>query len=188
MSYYQNYKECWRYIKSDYTRYGGISSILRIIGEIILVRNHCFVYTFWWRLSKVQGWLYPIARYKHWRMTKKYGIQIPLAVSIGYGFYIGHGVGVIINPTAVIGNNVNISQFTTIGAHGQAAQIGDNVYIGPSVCIVNNVKVFNNSSIGAGAVVVKDVPENSTVAGVPAKVLNYDEPGRYVNNRWNLLN
>ncbi|WP_219929419.1 serine O-acetyltransferase [Sphingobacterium athyrii] len=158
------------------------------MSEIILVRNHCFVYTFWWRMAKVRGFLSPIARYKHWRMSKKYGIQIPLAVNIGYGFYIGHGVGVIINPTAIIGNNVNISQFTTIGAHGKAAEIGDNVYIGPSVCIVNNVKVSSNSSIGAGAVVIKDVPENSTVAGVPAKVLNYDKLGMYINNRWNLKN
>ncbi len=64
------------------------------------------------------------------------------------------------------------------------ATIGDNVYIGPQVCIVENVKIHDNATIGAGAIVTKDVPANATVAGVPAKVLNYNNPGRYVNRRY----
>lgn len=73
----------------------------------------------------------------------------------------------------------------TIGTNKRTpAVIGDNVYIGPSVCIVEDVNIGNNSSIGAGSVVVKDVPENATVAGVPAKVLNYDNIGRCVNSRY----
>ncbi len=91
----------------------------------------------------------------------------------------------VINGGTIIGNNVNISQFLNIGTnHNKPAIIGNNVYIGPSVCVVEDVKIGNNSSIGAGAVVTKDVPENATVAGVPAKVLNYKNPGRYVNQRW----
>jgi serine O-acetyltransferase len=78
-----------------------------------------------------------------------------------------------------------LSQFTTIGSnHDNAANIGDNVYIGPSVCIVENVTIGNNVTIGAGAVVTKDIPENATVAGVPARILNYNNPGRYINNKW----
>jgi serine O-acetyltransferase len=116
---------------------------------------------------------------------RKYGLQISFKTKIGYGLYIGHGIGIIISPSAKIGNNCNLSQFTTIGTnHKKSAIIGDNVYIGPSVCIVEDVNIGNNVSIGAGAVVVKDVPENATVAGVPAKILNYNNPGRYVNNRW----
>ncbi|WP_220450672.1 hypothetical protein [Megamonas funiformis] len=61
-------------------------------------------------------------------------------MKIGYGLYIGHGGPVIINPTAVIGNNVNLSQFTTIGSNeGKAAIIGDNVYIGPQVVLLQNL-------------------------------------------------
>lgn len=122
----------------------------------------------------------------HKRLTVKYGIQIPRNTKIGYGFYIGHGIGIVINPTTIIGNNCNISQFTTIGSNdGNAAVIGDNVYIGPSVCIVENVKIGNNVTIGAGSVVTRDIPENATVAGVPSRILNYNNPGRYISNRYN---
>jgi serine O-acetyltransferase len=187
MCSYPNYRVAWEYIKSDFIRYGKTSSTLRIFINGIFAINHCFAYTFWFRLAKVRGAGYLLAKFMHRRLSRKYGIQIPLSTRIGYGFYIGHGVGLIINATSRLGNNVNVSQFTTIGAHGLAAEIGDNVYIGPSVCIVNNVKVGNNASIGAGAVVVKDVPESATVAGVPAKVLNFDNPGKFINNRFKIV-
>lgn len=104
---------------------------------------------------------------------------------MGYGLYIGHGGPIIVNATAVIGNNVNLSQYTTIGSnHGKAAVIGDNVYIGPSVCIVEDVTIGNNVTIGAGSVVTKSIPDNATAAGNYAKVLNYNDPGRYISRRW----
>ncbi|WP_270088397.1 serine O-acetyltransferase [Sphingobacterium sp. SYP-B4668] len=184
MKEYPSYSVAWKYIKSDYTRYGLTSYPLKIVLFGILALNHCFAYTFWFRLAKVKGALRPIATFMHWRLSRKYGIQIDVQTQIGYGFYIGHGIGVIINPTTKIGNNVNVSQFTTIGAHGLAAEIGDNVYIGPSVCIVNQVKLGDNCSVGAGAVVVKDVPASATVAGVPAKILNFDNPGKFVGSRY----
>ncbi|WP_286849816.1 MULTISPECIES: serine O-acetyltransferase [Sphingobacterium] len=187
MSRYPNYSVAWKYIKSDYVRYGKTVSSIKIILNGLFVINHCFGYSFWFRLCKVRGILYPLAKFMHWRLSRRYGIQIPPATTIGYGFYIGHGIGVVINPSAIIGNNVNVSQFTTIGAHGQAAKIGNNVYIGPSVCIVNDVVIGDNSSIGAGAVVIKDIPGNATVAGVPAKVLNFDNPGRFVNNKYKIV-
>ena len=91
----------------------------------------------------------------------------------------------VVDGGTVIGNNVNLSQFLNIGTnHNTPAIIGDNVYIGPQVCIIEDVIMGNNSTIGAGAVVTKDVPENATVAGVPAKVLNFNNPGRYVDNLW----
>lgn len=78
----------------------------------------------------------------------------------------------MLSQYTVIGNNVNISQFLNIGSNGATpAVIGDNVWIGPSVCLVENVHIGNNSVIATGAVVTKDVPDNVTVAGVPAKVI-----------------
>ena len=91
----------------------------------------------------------------------------------------------VINPTAVIGNNCNLSQFVTIGAiDGNAAGIGDNVYIGPNCCLIEHVRIGDNVTIGAGSVVTHDIPDNATAAGNYAKVLNYNRPGKYVENRW----
>jgi serine O-acetyltransferase len=123
----------------------------------------------------------------HLHLTNKYGIQIPRTTKIGYGFYIGHGIGIVINGGTIIGNNVNVSQFLSIGTNKHTpAIIGDNVYIGPSVCIVEDVHVGNNSCIAAGAVVTKDVPENTIVAGCPAKVIGKNKHPEYVHNRCNL--
>lgn len=91
----------------------------------------------------------------------------------------------MINGGTVIGNNCNVSQFLSIGTNKRTpATIGDNVYIGPNVCIVEDVNIGNNVTIGAGAVVTKDIPDNATAAGVPARVLNYDNPGIYVARRY----
>ena len=90
----------------------------------------------------------------------------------------------VINVHTVIGNNVNLSQFLNIGSNKRtAATIGDNVWIGPGVCIVEGVHIGNNATIGAGAVVTKDVPEGATVAGVPAKVISY-KPHDFIGNKY----
>lgn len=105
---------------------------------------------------------------------------------MGYGLFIGHGGPLIGNPSTVIGNNVNLSQFTTIGANGgrQAAVIGDNVYIGPNVCVIDHVKISDNPTIGAGSVGTKDIPDNATAVGNYAKVIHYNNAGNSVNKRW----
>ena len=120
-----------------------------------------------------------------WTFRDKQRIQILRETKIGCGLYISHGGPVVVNPSAVIGNNCNLSQFVTIGSNeGRAAVIGDNVYIGPNTCIVEDVNIGDNATIGAGSVVTKDIPSNATAAGNYAKVLNFNNPGRYVENRW----
>lgn len=180
----QSYKDCLTLVRSDYFRYVGHGdSILKMYLRIW--RSSSFALNFWLRLSSYKGWLYPYCRFRLSRIANKYGLQIYPDTKIGYGLYIGHGFGTIVNPTAIIGNNVNLSQFTTIGSNeGKSALIGDNVYIGPSVCVVENVSIGSNVTIGAGAVVVKDVPRDCTVAGVPAKVISQKCPGRYIQNKW----
>ena len=185
-------KEIFQYILSDYTRYYGNGggknkvSYFKAIFKALTRRNLCYTYSFWFRLASFKNPFYYLARVKHYTFSRKWGIQIPAGTKIGYGFYIGHGVGIVINGGTVIGNNCNVSQFLSIGTNKRTpATIGDNVYIGPNVCIVEDVKIGNNVTIGAGAVVTKDIPDNATAAGAPAKVLNYDNPGVYVIHRYN---
>ena len=172
------------FIQSDYYRYKGEkASFIKMF--VYSLSNHCFRYSFWLRLASVKNVLTPLAKIVRACISSRYGILIPRKTKIGYGLYIGHGYGIVVNSSAIIGNNCNLSQFTTIGSNdGKAAEIGDNVYIGPNVCLVENVHVGNNVNIGAGAVVTRDIPDNATAVGVPARVINYDRPGVYINNKW----
>lgn len=181
-----SYKDCVELIRSDYFRIKGRRASLSQMW-LATWRNHCFRYNFWLRLSAHKGVFYPFCKWMLHRCSLKYGLDIPSSTTIGYGLYIGHGYGIIVNPTAIIGNNVNLSQFSTIGSNeGKAAVIGDNVYIGPSVCIVENVQIGSNVCIGAGAVVTKNVPSDMTVAGVPAKVIGKNRHDGYIVNKWKM--
>lgn len=101
------------------------------------------------------------------------GISIPYTVTIGHSFYIGHFGNIIINATAVIGNNCNISQGVTIGVSGRGVKrgvpkIGDNVYIGANAVISGSIIIGDDVVIGANSLVINDVPDAITVVGVPA--------------------
>lgn len=174
----------WQLIKSDLFRYyAGFS--WPIFAKAMLL-NKGFFFMFWFRLAQSKNKaLSLIGKIMNLVLIRLGGIEIHHTTKIGYGFYIGHGGPLVLSSSTVIGNNCNISQFTTIGSnHGKAAVIGDNVYLGPNVCIVEYVNIGSNATIGAGSVVTKDIPENATAAGNYAKVLNYTDPGRYVNHRW----
>lgn len=173
------------YVKSDLFRYYGKCDFKTFVKGWLRNRNFRFQYAL--RMCQTTGvsrlwgeFLYKLNR------DKKF-LQIPKAVKIGYGLYIGHFSTIIINPTAVIGNNVNLSQGLTIGStDGKAAVIGDNVYIGPNVCIVGDVTIGSNVTIGAGSVVTKSIPDNATAVGNYAKVIHYDNAGRFVGRRWKI--
>ena len=174
----------WQLILSDLYRYCGNTTFKSFLKNYLF--NRGFNFSFWLRIASGTGitakLAYPIFYYK----KRKYGIDIHCMTKIGYGLYIGHGGPLIVNPTTIIGNNVNLSQFTTIGANGgtKAATIGDNVYIGPNVCIINDVNIGNNVTIGAGSVVTKDIPDNATAVGNYAKVIHFNNTGTAVNRRW----
>ena len=110
------------------------------------------------------------------------GYDTKYYTQIGDNFEIFHGArGTVINPNTVIGNNVTVRQNTTIGAKGfldseKCPCIEDNVTIGPNVCIIGDINIGHDSIIGAGAVVIKDVPAYSVVAGNPAKVIKMLNP------------
>lgn len=173
------------YIRSDLVRYYEKCNIF--IFCCAYLRNSTFRFQVAFRLCHASG-IAKIIGLLLWKLSKiRRTIQLPRETQVGYGLYIGHGGPIVINPTTIIGNNCNLSQFTTIGSNdGQAAIIGDNVYIGPNVCIIENVRIGNNVTIGAGSVVTKDIPDNATAVGNYAKVINYNNPGRYIKRRWSL--
>jgi serine O-acetyltransferase len=107
------------------------------------------------------------------------GIEIHPGATIGRRFFIDHGMGVVIGETTVIGDDVLLYQGVTLGGTGLAKgkrhpTIGNNVVIGTGAKVLGNISVGDNSYIGANAVVIKDVPDNSTVVGVPGRITKQD--------------
>jgi len=107
------------------------------------------------------------------------GIEIHPGAKIGKCLFIDHGMGVVIGETAVIGDNVLLYQGVTLGGTGlqkgkRHPTIGNNVVVGGGAKILGNITVGDNSYIGANAVVIKDVPPNSTVIGVPGRITKQD--------------
>lgn len=108
------------------------------------------------------------------------GIEIHPAAEIGDGFFIDHGMQVVIGETSVIGDNVLMYQGATLGGVGTGKgkrhpTIGNNVVIGTGAKVLGNVTVGDNVRIGANSVVIKDVPANTTVVGVPARAVREGE-------------
>ena len=103
------------------------------------------------------------------------GIEIHPAATIGRGLFIDHGMGVVIGETTVIGKNVTLFQGVTLGGTGKEKgkrhpTLGDNVVVGTGAKVLGNITIGNNSIIGANAVVLRDVPDHSTVVGVPGRI------------------
>ena len=104
------------------------------------------------------------------------GIEIHPKARIGNRFFIDHGEGVVIGETAIIGDDVLIYQQVTLGGtgneHGKRhPTIGNNVIIGAGAKVLGNITIGDDVRIGAGSVVVEDVPPNSTVVGIPGRVV-----------------
>jgi serine O-acetyltransferase len=113
------------------------------------------------------------------------GISLPYSATIGSGFYIGHFGNIIINASAVIGNNCNISQGVTIGVSGKSENrgvpvIGNNVYIGANSVIAGKITVGDDVVIGANTFVNRDIEPNVTVLGVPAKKISDNTSVDYI--------
>jgi serine O-acetyltransferase len=120
---------------------------------------------------------YTILYYTHNHFTHKKGIDLPVVgTKIGYGLYFPHPFCIVINQKAKIGNNCTIFQGVTIGTvRGKGVPvIGNNVVIAAGAKIVGKVNIGNNVMVGANAVVTKDIPDNATVVGIPARIVNYN--------------
>ena len=119
------------------------------------------------------------ARWISQRTVRKTGIEIHPGAQIGKGFFIDHGNGVIIGETAIVGDNVTLYQGVTLGGTGKEKgkrhpTVEDNVMISAGAKVLGSFTVGANSKIGAGSVVLSEVPPNSTVVGVPGRVVKVD--------------
>ena len=134
------------------------------------VRRHRRAHWLWKHNMKL------LARIVSQRTRKKTGIEIHPGATIGEGFFIDHGMGVVIGETAEIGNNVTIYQDVTLGGTGKDVgkrhpTIGSNVVIGSGAKVLGPFTVGEGAKIGASAVVLKEVPPFSTVVGNPGRVV-----------------
>lgn len=123
---------------------------------------------------------YFLARWISQRAARKTGIEIHPGAVIGKGLFIDHGSGVIIGETTVIGDNVTLYQGVTLGGNGKETgkrhpTICDNVMISAGAKLIGSFTVGENSKIGAGSVVIREVPPNSTVVGVPGHVVKQND-------------
>ena len=122
---------------------------------------------------------YFFARWISQRAVRKTGIEIHPGATIGKGLFIDHGSGVIIGETAILGDNITLYQGVTLGGTGKEVgkrhpTLEDNVMISAGAKIIGSFTIGENSKVGAGSVVLKEVPPNCTVVGVPGHIVKKD--------------
>lgn len=143
--------------------YPSFRAIIRYrIAHLLYTRKHFF-----------------LARWYSQRTARKTGIEIHPGATIGRGLFIDHGHGVVIGETAIVGDNVTLYQGVTLGGTGKEQgkrhpTVGNNVMISAGAKILGSFTIGENSKIGAGSVVLTEVPPNSTVVGVPGRVVKRD--------------
>lgn len=118
---------------------------------------------------------FTIARIISQRARHKTGIEIHPGSQIGKGLFIDHGMGVVIGETTVIGDNCLLYQGVTLGGTGKDKgkrhpTLGDNVMVGAGAKVLGPINIGNNVKVAANAVVLKDIPDNCTAVGVPARI------------------
>ena len=123
---------------------------------------------------------YFLARWISQRAARKTGIEIHPGATIGKGLFIDHGAGVIIGETTIIGDNVTLYQGVTLGGNGKETgkrhpTLKDNVMVSAGAKIIGSFTIGENSKIGAGSVVIEEVPPNCTVVGVPGHVVKQND-------------
>lgn len=147
--------------------------------EVLLYPSFWAVY--WYRIAHklYKKKHYFLARFISQKTARKTGIEIHPGAEIGEGFFIDHGHGVVIGETTQIGNNVTLYQGVTLGGTGKESgkrhpTIEDNVMISVGAKVIGSFTIGENSKIGAGAVVIEEVPPNCTVVGVPGRIVKRD--------------
>ena len=160
-------------IKTIYEKDPAAENILEVLfcypGLHALIMHRVAHRLNYWKIPLIPRILSNISRF----FT---GIEIHPAARIGRRFFIDHGMGVVIGATTIIGDDVLLYQGVTLGGtgneHGKRhPTLGDNIVVGSGAKVLGNIEIGSNSRIGAGSVVVDSVPENSTVVGIPGRIV-----------------
>ena len=160
-------------IKTIYDKDPAAENILEVLfcypGLHALIMHRIAHKLNYWKIPLIPRILSNISRF----FT---GIEIHPAARIGRRFFIDHGMGVVIGETTIIGDDVLIYQGVTLGGTGKEhgkrhPTLGDNIVVGSGAKVLGNIEIGSNSRIGAGSVVVDSVPENSTVVGIPGRIV-----------------
>lgn len=148
----------------------------RFIQPILFFKGYQAVQAY-----RVGNWLWRMGRkdmayFVQMRVSEVFGVDIHPAARVGKGIMIDHAHSIVIGETAVVGDNVSMLHSVTLGGTGKEdgdrhPKIGDGVLIGAGAKVLGNIHVGHCSRIAAGSVVLEDVPHNTTVAGVPARVI-----------------
>ena len=190
-------KQCKSIIWEDYLRLCHASNSSATKSNLIrnILNNDVFSSIFWYRVAndfyesgkwRLEG---VIVRYMQKRCQRRTNIELVAGTVIGSGLRIAHRGTIVIAGKTIIGKNCTLHQNVTIGRTfgltGGTPIIGNNVVIFPGAQVIGNIKIGDNVIIGAGSLVVKDVPSNCVVGGNPAKIISTDSSDeRIISNQW----
>lgn len=192
----RSFKELSLYIASDLYRYMTSTSLKSFLRGWYIAG---FRYTFFMRCCRFFGKrgiaykpLFFLCRIALRHYSIKYGFQLPWQTDIGPGLMIGHYGPIIVNPNSRIGVNCNITIGVLMGLSHKLnednsrggeflyPEIGDRISLGNNSKIIGGVKIGSGSIIGVSSVVTKDIPANSVVVGIPAKIISQQGSSAYV--------
>lgn len=178
-------------IKSDLFRYYGNSSGKTFIRGIFF--NPGFRITFLYRVAKFykrkNKLLFIFFRLLHRHYSYKFGIDLAIDATIGYGLYIGHFGGITISPDTIMGDNCNLSQGVTIGVSGRGEnrgvpKLGNCIFVGPGAKLFGKIEIGDFSAIGANAVVNKSFKSQSVIVGIPSKSISQLGSDDFILNKY----
>lgn len=167
--------------------FGRIREDIRAVKErdpaatstVSVLLNYPGLHAIWWH--RINHWLWNHGRHGTARWLSQVarfftGIEIHPGATIGGRFFIDHGMGVVIGETTIIGRDVTLYQGVTLGGTGKERgkrhpTLEDCVVVGVGAAVLGNITIGRGSRVGGGAVVVNDVPPNSTAVGIPARVI-----------------
>lgn len=170
----------WKYINQEYEIMKERDPAIKSKWEVLLYPSFWAIRTYRKAHKLYEKGHYFRARWMSQRSARRTGIEIHPGAVIGEGLFIDHGRGVVIGETTIIGDNVTLYQGVTLGGTGKETgkrhpTLKDNVMVSAGARVLGSFTIGENSKIGAGSVVLEEVPPNCTVVGVPGRIVKRDE-------------